>query len=302
MRKALLILLLILAMGGSAWLRRCHWPLDSTRMGSLIATRAFKSTSPPANGRRTHWPPTSFSARSSRARPAASWAAASASCIPACAATATCRCWSRSSTWFCSGTVHPGGALSIAAGGVRYDFALAAEETAAESRKCERFTLPLDEEMFRSWKALLRRAARSASMASPRCSAPASPKRTGIETASSGWKPCPWRRCGISSPCGRRATGCGTSTRPTGRTAGPRRRRWRWMPAPGQIRFPPWNPTPNAWTQRDRGAVRAYQQLLKEHAFFTGKVDAVFGQITREATRQVQQLYGLVPTGMRIAY
>ena len=38
------------------------------------------------------------------------------------------------------------GALSIATGGVRYDFALDAEETSVGKRKCERFTLPLDEE------------------------------------------------------------------------------------------------------------------------------------------------------------
>ena len=49
---------------------------------------------------------------------------------------------------------------------------------------------------------------------------------------------------------------------------------------------------------QNRTAVRAYQQLLKDHAFFTGKVDAVFGKVTREATKQVQKFYGLVPTGM----
>lgn len=47
----------------------------------------------------------------------------------------------------------------------------------------------------------------------------------------------------------------------------------------------------------NRNAVRAYQQPLKDHAFFTGKVDAVFGKLTREATRQVQTFYELVLTG-----
>lgn len=44
--------------------------------------------------------------------------------------------------------------------------------------------------------------------------------------------------------------------------------------------------------------VGKYQQLLKDRAFFTDKKTKVFNTATRKATKRAQQYYGLLPTGM----
>ena len=45
-------------------------------------------------------------------------------------------------------------------------------------------------------------------------------------------------------------------------------------------------------------AVKAYQQLLKDNAFFTATPDSNYGKVTMSSTRQAQQYYGLATTGM----
>ena len=190
------------------------------------------------------------------------------------------------------------GALSIAAGGVRYDFALAAEETAAESRKCERFTLPLDEEMFPLLESF------AAEGGEIRIYGESKVFRTSVAEAD-GYRNSKQRVEAMSMaavrdflalwPEGYGLWDLNAAHWPDGRpeAAAVALDAGAWADT-----LPALEPDTQCLDTKDRGAVRAYQQLLKEHAFFTGKVDAVFGQITREATRQVQQLYGLVPTGM----
>lgn len=49
---------------------------------------------------------------------------------------------------------------------------------------------------------------------------------------------------------------------------------------------------------RDKGnGVKAYQGLLREQGYYPGKLDGTFGAALRQATLQVQQYAGLLPTG-----
>lgn len=190
------------------------------------------------------------------------------------------------------------GALSITTGGVRYDFALAAEQTAVDTRKCERFTLPLDQETFPLLESFAaaggeiriygeskvfrtsvaeaveypnsRRRVEAMSIAAVRDFLPLWPEDYGL-----------WDLNAAHWPDGRPEAAAVALDASAWANALPR------LEAATQC-----------LDTKNPSAVRAYQQMLKEHAFFTGKIDAVFGKITREATRQVQQLYGLVPTGM----
>ena len=45
-------------------------------------------------------------------------------------------------------------------------------------------------------------------------------------------------------------------------------------------------------------AVKAYQQLLKDKAFFTANADGNYGKVTMNSTRLAQQYYGLATTGV----
>ena len=49
---------------------------------------------------------------------------------------------------------------------------------------------------------------------------------------------------------------------------------------------------------KNGAAVKAYQQLLKDNAFFTASPDSNYGKVTMNATRQAQQYYGLTTTGL----
>ena len=49
---------------------------------------------------------------------------------------------------------------------------------------------------------------------------------------------------------------------------------------------------------KNSAAVKAYQQLLKDNAFFTATPDSNYGKVTMSSTRQAQQYYGLTTTGM----
>lgn len=49
---------------------------------------------------------------------------------------------------------------------------------------------------------------------------------------------------------------------------------------------------------KNSAAVKAYQQLLKDNAFFTASPDSNYGKVTMNATRQAQLYYGLATTGL----
>ena len=49
---------------------------------------------------------------------------------------------------------------------------------------------------------------------------------------------------------------------------------------------------------KNSAGVKAYQQLLKDNAFFTATPDSNYGKVTMRSTRQAQQYYGLATTGM----
>lgn len=49
---------------------------------------------------------------------------------------------------------------------------------------------------------------------------------------------------------------------------------------------------------KNSAAVKAYQQLLKDKAFFTSSPDSNYGKVTMNSTRQAQQYYGLATTGL----
>ena len=189
-------------------------------------------------------------------------------------------------------------AISIAAGGVRYDFALAAEETAVDSRKCERFALPLDEEMFPLLESF------AAEGGEIRIYGESNVFRTSVAEADE-YRNGKQRVEAMSIAAARDFLALwpedyglwdlNAAHWPDGRpeAAAVALDAGVWADA-----LPALEPATQCLDTENRDAVRAYQQLLKERAFFTGKVDAAFGKITREATRQVQALYGLVPTGM----
>lgn len=68
------------------------------------------------------------------------------------------------------------------------------------------------------------------------------------------------------------------------------------------------NDYPSDWPALEKGtllldtknsaAVKAYQQLLKDKAFFTLSPDSNYGKVTMNSTRQAQQYYGLATTGL----
>ena len=189
-------------------------------------------------------------------------------------------------------------ALSIVTGGVRYDFALSAEETDVDGKKCERFTLPLDEETLpllnsfadqggearvygesRVFRTSIFEADRyrngklrveAMSVAAVRDFVSLWPEGYGLWDLNAAHWP---------------------ENRPT--AAAVALEDFDWHDA-----LPELEAATQCLDTKNRTAVRTYQQLLKQYAFFTGKVDAVFGKITREATKQAQRFYGLVPTGM----
>ena len=49
---------------------------------------------------------------------------------------------------------------------------------------------------------------------------------------------------------------------------------------------------------KNSAAVKAYQQLLKDKAFFTSSPDSNYGKVTMSSTRQAQQYYGFATTGL----
>ena len=189
-------------------------------------------------------------------------------------------------------------ALSMATGGVRYDFALTAEETAVDTRKCERFTLPLDEEMLPLLESFATEGGEI------RIYGESKVFRTSIAEADE-YRNSRQRVEAMSIA----AVGDFLALWPEGYGLWDLNRA-HWSDSRPQAAavaidasawadtLPALETTTQCLDTKNPSAVRAYQKLLKEHAFFTGKVDAAFGKITREATRQVQQLYGLVPTGM----
>lgn len=189
-------------------------------------------------------------------------------------------------------------ALSIATGGVRYDFALAAEETTIDTRKCERFTLPLDEDMLPLLESFAKEGGDIRIYGESRVF------RTSVAEANE-YRNSKQRVEAMSIAAVRDFIGLWpmnydlwdlnathwSDNRPEAAAVAIDTSAW-------EDTLPALEATTQCLNTENRNAVRSYQQMLKDHAFFTGKVDAAFGKITREATRQVQTFYELVPTGM----
>lgn len=189
-------------------------------------------------------------------------------------------------------------ALSIATGGVRYDFVGKAEETKIGGRKCERFTLPMDEEGLHLLRSFAGEGGEIRVYGETRVI------RTAIREAEK-YKTAKLRVEAMSVAATRDFLAL-----------------WPGDYALWDLNAMYWEkdrpkmaavvlkedgyaqglPVLEAATQcldtRKGSAVKAYQQLLKDMAFFQAKVDSNYGKVTRASTKQAQQYFSRLPTGM----
>lgn len=190
------------------------------------------------------------------------------------------------------------GALSIATGGVRYDFVGQAEQTAIGKRKCEKFTLPLNEDGL----ALLNSFAREG--ADVRVYGETKIFRTTI-AQSPQYKNSKLRVEAMSVQSARDFL----SLWPVNYALwdlnaaywGKDRPQMAVVALEGDgypQELPALDPATQCLDTQKGSQVRAYQQMLKDKAFFTAKPASNYGKSTRAATQQAQKYYGLLPTGM----
>ena len=189
-------------------------------------------------------------------------------------------------------------ALSIATGGARYDFVGEAEKTKVGDYACERFALPLDRRGMELLKDFAQEGGEVRIYGERRTF------RTSIREAEP-YKGAKQRTEALSVAAARDFLpqwpeayalwdlneAFWAENRPeSSATAFDDRSYAEGLPA--------LEPTTQCVDTTRGTAVKAYQQLLKDRAFFTAKQTEVFGAATREATKRAQQYYGLLPTGM----
>lgn len=189
-------------------------------------------------------------------------------------------------------------ALSITTGGVRYDFVGTAEETTIGSRKCERFALPLSEEGL----ALLRSFADVGGEV--RVYGETKIFRTGIIEAEK-YKNNKLRVEAMSIAAVRDFLSMWPETYALWdlnaaywETDRPKMAAVALSTEDYAEELPALEPATQCLDTQKGAAVKAYQQILKDKAFFTAKPDTSYGKVTRASTKQAQQFYGLLPTGM----
>jgi hypothetical protein len=189
-------------------------------------------------------------------------------------------------------------ALSIATGGVRYDFVGKAEETKIGNRKCEQFALPLSKDGL----ALLRSFAKEGGEV--RVYGETRVFRTGIAEAEK-YKNSKLRVEAMSVASVRDFLSLWPDDYALWDLNAARWEADRPKTAVVALKgdgyaenLPALEPATQCLDAQKRSAVKAYQRMLKDKAFFTAKPDSSYGKTTRAATRQAQQYYGLLPTGM----
>lgn len=187
-------------------------------------------------------------------------------------------------------------ALSITTGGVRYDFVGTAEETAIEGRWCERFALPLGKDAL----ALLQRLASDGGEV--RIYGNTRIYRTGIYESYSNDKQF-IEAMSISAVREFLAMWWNSYALWDLNAA-------HWADNRPQMaavalredayakHLPALESSTQCLDTRNGAAVKAYQKLLKDKAFFTANAGADYGKTTIASTRQAQRYYGLLPTGM----
>ncbi len=189
-------------------------------------------------------------------------------------------------------------ALSIATSGARYDFVGEAEKTKVGNYACERFALPLDRRGMELLKDFAQEGGEVRIYGERRTF------RTSVREAES-YKSARQRTEALSVAAARDFLpqwpeayalwdlneAFWDENRPEFATVALDDRGY----AEG---LPALEPTTQCVDTSKGAAVRAYQQLLKDRAFFTAKLSDAFGAATREATKRAQQYYGLLPTGM----
>lgn len=189
-------------------------------------------------------------------------------------------------------------AISITTGGVRYDFVGTAEETKIGTRKCEQFELPLSEDGL----ALLRSFADEGGEV--RVYGETKVFRTSIVEAEK-YKNSKLRVEAMSI----------ASVRDFGSLWPDSYALWDlsasyWekdRPKMAAVvlneeeyaeELPELESVTQCLNTQKGAAVKAYQQMLKDKAFFTAKLDSNYGKVTRASTKLAQQYFGLLPTGM----
>lgn len=189
-------------------------------------------------------------------------------------------------------------ALSIATGGVRYDFVGKAEETKIGNRKCERFALPLSEDGL----ALMRSFANEGGEV--RIYGETRVFRTRIAEAEK-YKSSKLRVEAMSVASVRDFLSLWPETYALWdlNTAYWEKDRPKMaavaLSEGGYAEgLPALEPTTQCLDTRKGSAVKAYQRMLKDKAFFTAKLGSSYGKATRASTKQAQQYYGLLSTGM----
>lgn len=189
-------------------------------------------------------------------------------------------------------------ALSVTAGGIRYDFTAAPEKTKIGTNACERFILPLSGDGMK----LLRDFA--ASGAEVRIYSDKRTFRTSIHEADS-YKNARQRVEALSVAAARdflKQFPDGYALWDLNEAHWSKDRPQMTATALGADAYaqdlPALEPSTQCLDNTRRKAVKQYQQMLKDGAFFTAKPGGAFGKATRDATKQAQKFYGLLPTGM----
>ena len=189
-------------------------------------------------------------------------------------------------------------ALSITTGGVRYDFVGKAEETDIDDRKCEQFTLPLSEEGLN----LLRSFAMEGGEV--RIYGESRVFRTSIQESDT-YKNSKLRVEAMSVASVRDfltlwRNDYGLWNLNAAHWAKDRPKMTASMLEADEYgrELPALERSTQILDTQKGSAVRAYQRILKDSGFFTAKLASNYGKGTRASTKQAQQYYGLLPTGM----
>jgi hypothetical protein len=196
------------------------------------------------------------------------------------------------------GTALGADALNVTAGGFRYDFTAAPEKTKIGAYACERFTLPLNRDGLK----LLRDFA--ASGGEVQIYSDKRTFRTSIHEADSN-KNAKQRVEALSIAAARDFL-----TQFPDNYALWDLNEAHWSKDRPQMTamalrsdayaqdLPALEPSTQCLDNTKRAAIKQYQQMLRDGAFLTANPGGTFGKATRDATKQAQKFYGLLPTGM----
>ena len=196
------------------------------------------------------------------------------------------------------GTPVGADALSVTAGGVRYDFTATPEKAKIGAYACERFALPLNGDGLK----LLRDFA--ASGGEVRVYGDKRTFRTSIREAES-YKNAKQRVEALSVAAARdfleqfdEGYALWDLNEARWSKDRPRMAATTLQAEISAQDLPTLEPSTQCLDITKRAAVKWYQEILKDNAFLSIKPNGVFGKATRDATKRAQQYYELLPTGM----